>query len=171
MIEKNSGYLTGLNIGRTLVYLHDNNVKEETGLKLPSATVHVQYPGRITLSLLPHRNWAVQLGDQHDIVVEVFTADDHKIHLGEGVNLKTIVDEDYFSPAFISSNGSFLTGTAIEQGNTEIKTTLLSVMSTTLGTVNLEPKLTAKAQMLIFPPIILNPAEVILPWDPVTRPR
>lgn len=62
-----------MNIGKTRVYLHDRNVNEnESGLKPPSATVYVTYPSRVSMTLLPHRNWAVMMGEQHDLLVEVF---------------------------------------------------------------------------------------------------
>lgn len=98
-------------------------------------------------------------------------SDDHKIHLGEGVNLRTTVDQAYFLPSFRASNGSFISGVAVQQGATEVQTTLMSVFSTKLGTVNLEPQLTAKAEIQIYPRIKINPEEVILPWDPEVKPR
>lgn len=100
-----------------------------------------------------------------------YSSNDHKIHLGEGVRFDTTVDEKHFRVGQRSVNGSWLSGQAIDQGVAEVHTNLVSVISTKLGTVALEPKLSAKAEILIFPRIVLNPAEVILPWDPVVRPR
>lgn len=58
--------------GRTKVVLHDRNVDEEYGVVLPSATVNINEPAYITITVLPFRNWGLILGNTHEIVVEIY---------------------------------------------------------------------------------------------------
>lgn len=71
---KKSGNVTALTEGHTRIILRDRNVGDnDTILKLPAANLHVVQPEYIVLSVLPHKNWAILLGDHHDIVAEVYS--------------------------------------------------------------------------------------------------
>lgn len=71
---KKSGNVTALAEGHTGIVLRDRNVGDsDTILKLPAASLRVVQPEYIVLSVLPHKNWAILLGDQHDIVAEVYS--------------------------------------------------------------------------------------------------
>lgn len=59
-------------MGRTKVFLHDKNVREEYSVILPSATVNVHEVAKISLSVLPNRNWGLVLGHTHEIIVELY---------------------------------------------------------------------------------------------------
>lgn len=172
-IDGNTGYFTGLDMGKTKVILHDRNVdlQSEAELKLPSTTVQVTYPSRISLSILPNHNWAILIGENHQIVAEAFAKNDHKIFLGEGVKFETTVDEKYFPVKEKSSNGSWVSGYSKTEGIAKVTTKLISLTSPKLGTVYLEPTLTVMNEILIFPEIILHPKEVIFPWDPIVQPK
>lgn len=67
-------YACGLNFGRTKVVLRDRNVdsSESGAVRLPTAYLTVAFPAYLTLSLLPHRNWAVLVNQICTIVIEIF---------------------------------------------------------------------------------------------------
>lgn len=71
-INNDRGTAYALGRGKTKVFLHDRNVDEDYGVVLPSATVNVNEPAYITLTVLPHRNWGLILGNTHEIVVEIY---------------------------------------------------------------------------------------------------
>lgn len=72
--DKNLNTVTAKNIGVSKIFLKSSNVHEDdVPLKLPSAIIHVVEPAYIVLSILPHKNWAVLIGDQHQIIAEVYS--------------------------------------------------------------------------------------------------
>lgn len=73
-IDNTNGKAYALASGRTKVLLHDNNVNEEYGIVLPTATVHVNSVEYITIMVLPNRNRGLILGETHEIIVELFDA-------------------------------------------------------------------------------------------------
>lgn len=74
VMYKTSSSVRGTNLGRTKVILRDRNVdaSESGAVHLPTATLTVSAPAYLTLSLLPHRNWAVLVNQLCTIVVEMF---------------------------------------------------------------------------------------------------
>lgn len=71
---KKTGNITALKEGNTRIVLRDRNVgKDDPVLKLPAATLHVVQPAYIVLNVLPHRNWAIVVGDYHDVLAEVYS--------------------------------------------------------------------------------------------------
>lgn len=71
---KKTGNVTALKEGNSRIVLRDRNVgKDDPILKLPAANMHVVQPDYIVLNVLPHKNWAVLVGDHHDIVAEVYS--------------------------------------------------------------------------------------------------
>lgn len=169
-IDSKSGLFTGLKEGKTRVILHDRNVDENTDVKLPSTNVVVTYPNSITLSILPYHNWAVLLGEKHEIVVEIFAKNDHKIFIGKGVQFETSVAEKLFPVYSRTKNASWLAGSAKVEGIAEVTSKLVSLKSRH-GTVYLEPILSVLNEILIFPQITLYPHEILLPWDPQVQPK
>lgn len=61
-----------LSLGRTKVFLHDKNVRDEYPVILPSAVVNVNSVTYISLAVLPNRNWGLILGQMHEIIVELY---------------------------------------------------------------------------------------------------
>lgn len=166
-----TGEVTALKEGRTRVILHDRNVDEdEPGLKFPSAIFNVVQPEYMSLTILPHKNWAVFLSEHHEIVAEVYSSNDHKVYLGPGVEVHTQIG-DAFHIDQRSVNGSWLYGWAKSEGTAVVQASLETIMHPKLGAYKLDPPLTATNEISIFPRIILEPSEIILPWDPLTRPK
>lgn len=65
---------TALKLGRTKVILRDKHIdKDETTVKLPCAMINVVEPAYIVLTIQPHKNWAILIGEQHEILAEVFS--------------------------------------------------------------------------------------------------
>lgn len=172
-IDAKSGLFTGLQAGKTRVVLHDRNVDSENNadLKLPSTTISVVYPDSISLTILPNRNWAVLVGEKHEISVEIFAKNEHKIFVGLGCQFETVVDETKFPVTTMSANGSWFVGIAKEEGIAEVSSKLVSLTSNMLGKVFLEPALPATNEIIIFPQIKLEPHDIVLPWDPQVQPK
>lgn len=74
ILTTNQEQVKALNIGTAKILLHDRNIVEtDPGLKLPSAIVHVVMPEYLVINILPHKNWAILIGDYHQINVEVYS--------------------------------------------------------------------------------------------------
>lgn len=168
-----SGQFIGLREGRTRVILHDRNVdrKNEGELRLPSSQVTVTFPSRMSLSIAPNHNWAVLLNEKHDIIVELYAKNDHKMYIGSGVLFETTVDESLFPVAAMSKNQSWFTGIARQEGSARVTSKLISITNAIHGRTVLDPTLSVVNEILIFPPIELEPPEAVFPWDPKVPPK
>ncbi|XP_037824848.1 nuclear pore membrane glycoprotein 210 [Lucilia sericata] len=152
---------TGLKVGRTMVVLRDRNVPNEgsfaagnelTKSSVPSARITVANPKKLGLSLLPYNNWITVEGEKHEIAVDLYTHDDHKITLGSRFSVNSELDEMLFLVHKRSKNGSRINGEAIREGTTPVYGTFKD--------------LTAQAELQIFSELTLKPSKVILPFDP-----
>ncbi|CAH1116509.1 unnamed protein product [Phaedon cochleariae] len=169
--NKKTGNVTALKEGDTRIVLRDRNVgKDDPLMKLPAAHFHVVKPDYIVLNILPHKNWAVLVGDHHDIVAEIYSSTDHKLYIGGSVQLYMDV-----SPEFVvtsrSANGSWLTGYGIKSSIATVQASLDGVYHEKTGKIKFDKPVTAKGELLIYPRITITPSEIILPWDPIIRPK
>ncbi|KAK5648429.1 hypothetical protein RI129_003321 [Pyrocoelia pectoralis] len=162
--------VTGLEIGETKITIYDPNMLENENGKLPSCTVHVVEPAYMRLTILPHKNWAILLSEHYDIVAEVYTNDGHKLHLGDEVKIDIEIGSLFYVHER-SNNGSWLTGWAKKDGSTPVTSILRGVLNSNLGNFKANPTISAQAELLIFSHIVLDPNEVILPWDPILKPK
>ncbi|XP_053675808.1 nuclear pore membrane glycoprotein 210 [Anopheles nili] len=154
----------GLRVGRTFVLLRDRNVPHDTNLvndeanskaTLPKASLTVVDPKKLTINLLPHYNWVTVEGESHEIALNLFTQDDHPITLGAKYKIQSTFDETLFYPLRITSNGSSIFGETIATGSSPV--------------TGKYEKLSAKAEMVVYKRLGINPPEVILPFDPNLR--
>ena len=163
--------IQGNAVGTTEVILQDKNVDAtlvEEGVPRPSGELHVVVPDRITLDIDPHRNWMVIVGNHYDIFVEAYDSDNHKLFPSDNWVVKIDADKTYFRELGRSKNGSYIRGSPIKFGLTEVTATLIGTKDLSTGkVVELETPLHASAEMNIFEPIVLKPSKSIFPWDPV----
>lgn len=70
-----------------------------------------------------------------------------------------------------SFNGSWLTGYGLKSSIATIQASLDSIYNEKTGKIKFDKPITAKGELMIYPRITITPSEVILPWDPLTRPK
>nr|XP_040219055.2 nuclear pore membrane glycoprotein 210 [Anopheles coluzzii] len=154
----------GLKVGRTFVLLRDRNVphdalagNDEANSKatLPKASLTVVDPMKLTINLLPHYNWVTVEGESHEIALNLFTHDDHQITLGAKYKIQSTFDESLFYPIRVTANGSSIFGETIATGSSPVAGKF--------------EKLSAKAELVVYKRLAINPPEVILPFDPNLR--
>ncbi|XP_062541443.1 nuclear pore membrane glycoprotein 210 [Armigeres subalbatus] len=152
----------GLKLGRTFVLLRDRNVphdltSDDQSAKalLPKASITVADPRKLMLNLLPHYNWVTVEGENHEIALDLFTADDHPITLGSKYQIQSTFDEGLFYPIRRTNNGSRIAGETVASGTSPVT-----------GQFD---KLTAKADLIVYKRLAINPPEVIIPYDPALR--
>lgn len=92
------------------------------------------------------------------------------MHVGPGVEIHTQVAE-LFNVEQRSLNGSWLTGWGVQEGVATVKATLESVIHPKRGRYTISPPITTEKELFIYPRITITPSEVILPWDPVIKPK
>ncbi|XP_053685472.1 nuclear pore membrane glycoprotein 210 [Sabethes cyaneus] len=153
----------GLKLGRTFVLLRDRNVPHDLAgddqsankALLPKASITIADPHRLAINLLPHYNWITVEGESHDIALDLFTADDHQITLGPRYQIKSDFDETLFFPISRTANGSRIAGETLKPGSSPVS-----------GRFD---KLNAKAELIVYGRLAINPPEVIIPYDPALR--
>ncbi|XP_060536617.1 nuclear pore membrane glycoprotein 210 [Cylas formicarius] len=167
---KNTGSVTALQEGKTRIVLRDRNIgKDDPMLKLPAATIHVSAPEYILLNILPHKNWAVLIEQRHDIIAEVYSSTDHKLYLGEAVQVFIEVTPE-FHVLDRTANGTWISGYGVKSGVARIQASLEGVLKGK-ELVKVWNRIIARTDLMIYPQITIEPSEVILPWDPTTRPK
>ncbi|KAK7861839.1 hypothetical protein R5R35_000596 [Gryllus longicercus] len=170
-LDEKTSMVTALSPGKTRVVLHDRNIDEsEKVARIPTANLVVSEPAYLTLTILPHRNWAVLVGENYEIIVDVFDKDDNKLHVGD-VEVTTLVPAEYFLVKNISKNGTYLYGEPLAVGTAQVRATLHAVRDHQGKRRAFSPKILVQANLMIYKSIFVKPADVILPWEPVLRPR
>ncbi|KAK6643599.1 hypothetical protein RUM43_005109 [Polyplax serrata] len=169
-VDPSTGMATGLSHCKTKVVLVDRNVISSIGndVKPSTATISVTSAEQLSLVLLPSRKWAVTVGQYYEIVVEIYDAEGRKMHIGDRVEVKTFVDEEYFKVEKASPNGTYFMGVPIKQGQAKVGATLLGVIDSS-GAMQKTDRLHAEAFMQIYNAIEVTPPAVFLPWDPVAK--
>ncbi|EFN86735.1 Nuclear pore membrane glycoprotein 210 [Harpegnathos saltator] len=170
-IDNNYDLAYARKMGRTKVFLHDKNVREEYSVILPSATVNVHEVVKMSLSVLPNRNWGLVLGHTHEIVVELYDSKDHKFYIGEGVDVFMKIDEQYFKPRLITQNGTYVVGVPITCGTMTVEATLRGIIDERGRRITSMPQLFTTAELLIHEPVKVHPRVLAIPWDAANKSR
>ncbi|KAK2582107.1 hypothetical protein KPH14_004479 [Odynerus spinipes] len=171
MLEIDNDVAYALSLGRTKVFLHDKNVRDEYPVILPSATVNINSVAYISLAVLPNRNWGLILGQTHEIMVELYDNKDHKFHIGEGVQVSIKVDENYFDPKFVSRNGTYLVGVPIACGTMLVQASLYGIIDKYGKKITLPSPLSTEAELVIHTPVTVRPRVLAVPWDSKSKSR
>lgn len=151
--------VAGSTVGETEVRLRDNNVGGDDAVKSPSADLHVVQPAYIVIDIDPHSNWNVVVGQDYNIHVTVFDAQNHQLFPSSNLVAELEVEEGYFYVGDKTENGTWIHGQPLKVGTAEVRAVLLGTKDVETGTlISLEKPLKAKAQLEIFEPIILEPA-------------
>ncbi|KAL0127413.1 hypothetical protein PUN28_005602 [Cardiocondyla obscurior] len=170
-IDNDHDFAYGRKLGRTKVFLHDKNVREEYPVILPSAMVNVHEVAYISLSVLPNRNWGLVLGHTHEIVVELYDSKDHKFHIGEGAEVSMKVDEQYLEAKSITQNGTYAVVIPITCGTTIVEATLRGIIDEHGERITFEPQPSTTADLTIHTPVKVQPRVLAIPWDIVNKSR
>ncbi|XP_072752648.1 nuclear pore membrane glycoprotein 210 [Anoplolepis gracilipes] len=170
-IDNDRDFAYGLKTGRTKVFLHDKNVREEYPVILPSATVNVHEVAYISLSVLPNKNWGLVLGHTHEIIVELYDNKDHKFHIGEGVEVSMKIDEQYFEPKSVTQNGTYAIVVPITCGITVVEATLRGIIDKRGKRIVFDPQPSTTAELTIHTPVVVQPRVLAVPWDVVNKSR
>ncbi|XP_018310239.1 nuclear pore membrane glycoprotein 210 [Mycetomoellerius zeteki] len=170
-INNDHDFAYGHKLGRTKVFLHDKNVREEYPVILPSAIVNVHEVAYISLSVLPNRNWGLVLGHTHEIVLELYNSKDHKFHIGEGVEVSMKINEQYLEPKSITQNGTYAVVIPIVCGITTVEATLRGIIDEHGKRIAFEPQLSTRAELTIHTSVKVQPRVLAVPWDIVNKSR
>ncbi|XP_012215502.1 nuclear pore membrane glycoprotein 210 [Linepithema humile] len=168
-IDNDHDFAYGRKTGRTKVFLHDKNVREEYPVILPSAIVNIHEVAYISLSVLPNRNWGLILDHSHEIIVELYDSKDHKFHVGEGVEVSMKIDEQYLEPKLITQNGTYAVVVPITCGMTIVEATLRGIIDKRGKKIPFVPQLSTKAELTVHTPVKVQPRVLTIPWDVVNK--
>lgn len=98
------------------------------------------------------------------------SSDDHKFHVGDGVQVSTLIPEQYFHVEYSTANNTYHYGWPLETGVAQVNATLEGVRDSS-RMLHPSPRISAVADMLIYIRISVHPSEVALPWDPIIQPK
>nr|CAD7195813.1 unnamed protein product [Timema douglasi] len=166
-----SGHATAIKQGRTKLQLHDRYVDDNSGIKMPSAHFTVALSEALTLSILPHRNWALLVGEHYEIIVELFDKNNRKLHIGPNIEVWVEFPRKYFHVELSTKNNTHHYGWPLVIGEAPLKATLNAVTTVSGQRQEILPSVSAQETMFIFQKISVHPPEVVLPWDPDVKPR
>lgn len=169
-VNPNTGVAYGFSYCKTKVILIDRNVISSIGndIKPSTATIYVTPPHQLILSILPSKKWAVIVGTTYEVVVEIYNEDGRKMYLGDRVEVKSFIDEEYFKINNLCSNGTYFAGIPLKPGQAKVTAVLLGVIDSN-GAMRKSDHLSAEAIMHIYNAIEVSPPAVFLPWDPETK--
>ena len=160
--------VAGNEIGETTVILRDNNVGKDDAVKSPSADLHIVTPAYILIEIDPLNNWHVIKGQQYNLFISVFDAQNRKLFPSANLVAELDVQEGYFETTSQTANGTWITGTPVQAGSALVRATLIGVKDVHTGEIlTLDKPLKAKAQLEIFAPIDIDPPVSYFPWDPL----
>lgn len=97
-------------------------------------------------------------------------SNDNKLTLGPDVQVEISIGSE-FAIVYQTANGSWLSGYGLKPNMVAVEAVLLSVKSDAIGTLVFDSPVRTKGDLLIYPRIAITPSEVILPWDPVAKPK
>lgn len=149
--------VTGHVLGRTSVILKDRNVVQNAqsgAVEIPTirASVTVSRADKLTVNLLPYYNWVTIEGERHTIGVDLYTNDNQLITLGTAYSVAAAYDEKIFYKISTTDNGTRTYGETLKSGTSPV-----------VGTYE---RLKASGELQVYKKIDVQPARVVLPYDP-----
>lgn len=96
----------------------------------------------------------------------LFFRNNHRIHIGDAVSVRTVVSESYFQVYSMTRNGTVIDGKTTSVGTAPVTATLESVRAVGGKEMKLKTVISAQEDMLIYPRLCVTPSHVIVPWDP-----
>ncbi|XP_055899109.1 nuclear pore membrane glycoprotein 210-like [Biomphalaria glabrata] len=167
--DRKTSMATALAMGSTEVVLKDRNIIGTDFFRQPSALIHVVSPGFLVFVILPHRKWILETGREYEIYLEIYDTDSHMIYPSDNVRVVAEFDSAYLKVLFSSVNGTYHIVRALIKGDTVIDGTLVSVIDKQGQEHAIRPEVKQSQDVEIYDPIVVTPALLIFPWDPVTR--
>ena len=149
--------MRGLALGSTEVTLKDSNLAPEDVIRPIQADLFVVTPVYITISVNPHKNWNVIVGNTYELVVDIFDGKNNKIFPSDNIVMQLEVEAGFFEIEHRTENGTMLVGKPIKVGTAEVSVTLLGVRDESGDLLELSPHLHASGQLEIFDQIKLTP--------------
>ncbi|XP_046395888.1 nuclear pore membrane glycoprotein 210 [Ischnura elegans] len=163
VIDIATNVVTAKRVGRTHVTLKDRYVdaavQEGGGRGIPTAHLKVGLPASLSLSVLPHRNWALTLGKEYELSVEVLDVGGRRLmvpHDGP-LHVATKVPTTIFSLSGSTKNGTWHWGEASALGTAPVSASIDMPKEWASAVAP------ARAEMRVFRPVELIPPEVVLP--------
>jgi len=90
----------------------ESEMMEEDHPKALTSDLHVRHPTGLSLTILPHRNWAVIMGEPYEIQVDVLV-DHHRMVFPEETVVELDIDPAYFRVDTSVKNGTWVAGLPI----------------------------------------------------------
>uniref|UniRef100_A0A8D8XUE4 Nuclear pore membrane glycoprotein 210 n=2 Tax=Cacopsylla melanoneura TaxID=428564 RepID=A0A8D8XUE4_9HEMI len=151
------GNMLAVEQGRTKILLQYSN---DVSIRLPHAFITVTEPQYLALSILPHRNWAVELDKTYTLVVDVYDIANRKFHLGDNARIEMTIPEEYFTVKASNTNGTQYVGYPIKTGVANVEALLRGI-----GSYKYDLPLFTREEMNIFSSVRVSPQQYILPWE------
>ncbi|ESO84308.1 hypothetical protein LOTGIDRAFT_236288 [Lottia gigantea] len=165
-LEKSTSIATAQKIGSTEVVLKDKITEFH---RQPSALFHVVNPSYIAFVVLPGKKWVLETDREYDILIEVYDTDSHMIFPSDNVRIEAEFPSTYFKVLFSSINGTYHRVKTLVRGRTEIDGELTAIIKKDGSRYEINPEVKGSQEVDIYDPIIVVPARLYFPWDPVTQ--
>ena len=151
--------------GHTSLVLHDRNVEGEDGLSQTSTDIHVMRPSYLSLHISPSDKLALRNDTIYQISLTLHDDWHHRLYLSDNLNLNINFSKKHFEVLEATKNGTYYLVRTHAIGSTKLKAQFFGA-----GSILLEIPLELIQEVIIYPPINLNPPQMLLPWIPSLKP-
>ena len=167
--------ITALNYGSSDIIVRDRNALSDTlDTEHPEgliAHIYVREPRFLALTVTPYRNWALQIGKEYEIQVDIYDEENQKIYISDNILVETTFDPTYFRVDSSTANGTHHVGVPIRTGSAPVVAELKHLKKLDGSLVEPATPVRVKADMEIFQAVVIHPKETVLPWDPNLKPK
>ncbi|CAG7817186.1 unnamed protein product [Allacma fusca] len=167
--------ITALNYGSSDIVVKDKNALSDTSdMEHPEgliAHINVREPRFLSLSVTPFRNWALRIGQEYEINVDIYDEENQKIYVSDNIQVETTFDPFFFNVISSSANGTYHVGIPIKTGSAPVLAELKHLKKLDGSLIEPSSSVRVKADMEIYQTIFIQPKETILPWDPNLQPK
>ncbi|XP_022250684.1 nuclear pore membrane glycoprotein 210-like isoform X2 [Limulus polyphemus] len=162
--------VTALVEGQTTIVLKDRNIKSHEMPRQPSGNIDVVSPSYMSFEVAPSDNWALLEQTTYVIIVKIFDVRHHRIYLADNIRVKVNFPGKHFHVKISSVNGTHHIVQTLLPGPCKIKGELLGFVDEDGVLKSYEPTIRAVQDVIIYQKILVTPAFVLLPWDPIRKP-
>lgn len=172
-LDEQRSIVTALNLeGSTNLILRDINIVKYNDEEIthPSVDIFVAKPSYILLKVNPGTNFALQEFTDYEISVEIYDQNHHSMYLSENLNLKVTIPSLNFIINESTSNQAKNLVRTINTGKCKISAKLFGTIKEDGYNYDLDKPIEVEQEVIIYPSLTVTPQNLLLPWDPISRP-
>ncbi|VDP90366.1 unnamed protein product [Echinostoma caproni] len=114
------------------------------------------------------RDWIMEVGKRYAFVIDLYDQNSHRIYPTDNIRVSLRFPENKMEVVESSENGTYHILRPIDHGPISLEARLHHVIDKNNGVMQVDTPVTGSQEIMIYPPVRIQPSEVILPWPGVT---